>query len=122
MSPALMRLFTWWSTKAWPVIKKAWKPILIVGGIVLLVFYGKRIWGAIVDSVVSKVDKPQPWTPITGNPTHVTVNGPNGPQMVELPRDDGHGNHVTSNQVGAVAWEPGYIAKVELKSSPINRR
>lgn len=105
-----------------PWLKKAWKPLLFVAGIVVAILLGKRLFGSIVDSLLGRVVRSNNWTPITGNPTHITVTTPEGQsQVVKLPVD-AKGKQVMVNQVRGVSYVPGYLAKVEVKNDAVNRR
>ena len=118
MKALLLKVWDWMRDKAWPVVKAAWKPLLIVGAAIVTAFVVKRI----IQSILGKVDKPSNWSPVANDPTSVVVSNPGQPAViVKLPVDP-QGKQITSDQVSGVAYEPGYQATVEVVTDAHNRR
>lgn len=107
-------------SKAAAFLKRAWRPILILAGILVAIFFGRRLFGKIVDAVLGKVGAGMPFTPIANDPAHVVVHTPSGDQTVRLPAPGG--KQVTSDQVTSIAYEPGYFARVEIKTDAPDRK
>ena len=111
----------WIEKKALPFIERWWKPLAILAGVIVAIILGKRLWGAVVDSVLGKVEN-STFMPIKGDPEHVVVPTVSGPRTVRLPKDE-NGNQITSDVKGLrVGYAPGYIAKTEVPSGAIKRR
>jgi hypothetical protein len=106
----------WIEKKAIPFVEKWWLPVAVVVGAILAIMLGKKVFGPIVDAIFGKVNF-STFTPIPGDPQHVTVPTAHGPQVVKLPAG------VTSSTPGLrVGYAPGYMAKVEVPDGAINRK
>jgi hypothetical protein len=115
-----MKFGEWVTTKAVPFVEKWWKPIAIVIGVILAIILGKRIIGKVVDAIFGTVHNGMPFAQVPGDPTHVMVQTPAGTQVIKLPVD-AKGHQVTADQVTAISYTPGYLAKVEVKNAVTNR-
>jgi Na+-translocating ferredoxin:NAD+ oxidoreductase RnfD subunit len=117
----MKKFLAWVEGKAIPAVEKWWRPVAIVVGIILAVILGKRIIGGAIDAIFGKVTNGTPFTIITGDPAHVAIQTAKGTQVIALPVDSS-GKQVTSDQVTALAYAPGYLAKVEVQGGNTNRR
>jgi hypothetical protein len=112
----MKNVLVWIEQKAIPAVEKWWRPVAIVVVLILAVVLGKRVIGAVKDAIFGKVTNGMPFSPVPGDPQHVTVVTQKGPVVVRLP--DG----VTADKVTSLAYAPGYVAKVEVAGGATNRR
>lgn len=119
-----MKFLNWVETKAVPAVARWWKPVAIVLLVIAGVILGKRLvrFGAgVVNAILGKVDNGT-FSPIEGDPVHVTVPVAGGGHVVvKLPVDESGKQIVSSDPNLRVGYAPGYAARAD-NTAPVKNR